>query len=509
MMKKLFVFALALSLICGSAWAWDMEDHVIMAPNGKGDAIVFPLYAAASGYETNFWVTNTSDVYSTVAKVVFRSPAYTQELLDFFIFLSPNDVFKATIRNTESGVVVYSNDDSVISSLQGGTTAVWGDTTPLSRILANPPCENTTGVGYIEVFETAFYPYAKQLDGTVAKTTILNGYGGVQGLNDATATYNAVEGLYVVANPINNVAAMYVATQNILAGHMEIGVPGNALSSAVRAEVFRNYDTSLYAKQTLGVETYLGDSFAHNTTGEVEAAMSRNDLHMPFSHRSLTYHFITFPTKKTLLNTATCTVTGWIGPYFNEVLSVVNGVATDNCVDYDATDYDMMEHSQISGSVFSPLGSSQTSQFCSEVNYGHSYNYDEGWVRYVFEIPADGSTDSDFAANRGADCTTAPCVAYRGVPVIGTVLDFGMGMNMISAAYTDTDVWEINDADGNADGNTINYYYQYWDRAHLPYESGTPTWGYRSGNGLPTDQVNTPWPSFPSVADPNGDAMLP
>jgi len=500
-MRKSIVLIIALSLICGSAWAWDMEDHVIMAPNGKGDAMVFPLYAAASGYETNFWVTNTSNVTSTVAKVVFRSPAYTQELLDFFIFLSPNDVFKATIRNTASGVEVYSNDDSVISDLQGGTVPVWGNTTPLSRILAVPPCEDSSGMGYIEVFEAAFYPYPKGLDGTVAKTTILNGYGGFARLNDAAANLDANgTGLYVVTNVDANVVPMYVGSQNILAGHMEIGVPGNALSSAVRATVLRNYHASLRSKLTLGVETYLGDQLAHNTTGEVEAALSRNDLHMPFSHKSLTYHFLTFPTKKTLLTTSTCTVTNWRGPYFQEVLTAS---PLDNCVDFTATDFDMQEHSQQSGSIFSPLGQTQSSQFCGEVNYGHSYKYDEGWVRYMFQVPADNDTDAPFAADRAAVCGVGNCIFYAGVPVIGTVLDFGMGMNMTTAAYTDTDVW----SETGVTVNPIYYYYQYWDRAHMPYETGTPGWGFRTGNGLPQDELT--WPSFPSIATPNGDAQMP
>ena len=96
-MKKGFcvvAIALAMVLAAGTAYSWDFTDHVTIAPNGKGDAMIFPFWVATSGFETNFYVTNTSDDYSVVAKVVLRSQKYTAEVLDYFIFMSPNDVYK-------------------------------------------------------------------------------------------------------------------------------------------------------------------------------------------------------------------------------------------------------------------------------------------------------------------------------------------------------------------------------------------------------------------------------
>lgn len=495
-LTKVIMLVLALSLIVGTAYAWDRTDHVVMAPNGEGDLLIFPFWAATQGYQTNFIITNTSNVNSVVAKVVLRSEHYTIELLDFFIFLSPNDVFEATIRQTASGVIIESSDDSVISGVSGTNCAVWGNQTTMTRTLTVPNCEDTTELGYIEVFEAAYYPYTKNASGIVPKNTILCGFGGIAGLNDAT-TFQIEADARDAAEPNldltetdaalptdcscngANVDAMYVGTLNVLAGHMEVGHPTVGISSGLRATTLRNYDTSRTTKLTIGAETTLDWIRTHNSAAELEAAMSKNELQMPYSSSTLSYHMITFPTKQTRVDN-NCRATGWAGPYFNEVLTPL----TDNCVDYEVQIYDMEENSDTTpGIIFSPFEQGQGAEFCAELNYNNPPNFpfDEGWVRYTFEVPADGQTDHCTRGEMGQTnvCNT-PDIHYEGVPALGTVLDFGsMGQRMIGAAYRDKDVWV--DAptaeDPTVTETQIIYYYQYWDAAHYP--SSEANHGYR------------------------------
>lgn len=496
-MRKIWLiaFTAVFAIACaGNVWAWDRTDHVVQAPNGKGDLIIYPFYATTTdGHQTNFWVTNTSDTYSTVAKVVFRSYRYTQEILDFFIFLSPNDVFKATIKYDGGNVVVTSTDDSVIAQANG-TTPVWANESPMVQTLSVPRCEQTTEIGYIEVFEVAYQNYPKVAN-KVEKGIILTGFGGIARLNVNNRTW--VDPVYMTQedpSPYNNAYAntpgMIVGTLNILAGHMELGIPNNSMTAMTRATVLRNYDTSLDYVANISEETFIGDVNAHNSTAEAEAALSKDQLHMPYSSSSQTVHFLTFPTKYTQLDN-NCRVVNWFGPYFKAVLTPI----TDNCVNTDEyTAYDMMENSQRRGGLFSPYDDPGR-EFCWEVNFDYpaDYPYSEGWVRHDFQSP-------DITATTQSTET----INYNGVPVIGTVLDFGMGAGgMLSAAWDDTDVWF---------GGVNHYYYQYWDMAHYPGEEaenrGGFNYGFRTDNGNALPVEHGSWPS-PAVIGPNTDYPMP
>ncbi|MCP4687603.1 MAG: hypothetical protein GY859_06095, partial [Desulfobacterales bacterium] len=120
-MKKLTscaVLLMAVILFVAPAYAVDQDQHVIQAPNGKGDVLIFPHYIAlAGGWETKLIVVNTDTQRSIVAKVIIRSATYSQELRDFLIYLSPADVWTGRIYNHEvDGATIESGDDSVVAT---------------------------------------------------------------------------------------------------------------------------------------------------------------------------------------------------------------------------------------------------------------------------------------------------------------------------------------------------------------------------------------------------------
>jgi len=86
---------------------------VSVSPNEKGDLMFFPVYYALDGIETNINIINTSDTESVVAKIIVRSHKYSIEVLDFLIYLTPNDVFKATLKYEGGKYYLVSSDDSL------------------------------------------------------------------------------------------------------------------------------------------------------------------------------------------------------------------------------------------------------------------------------------------------------------------------------------------------------------------------------------------------------------
>lgn len=493
---------LTVALIAGTAMAWNFDDHVVVAPNGEGDVLIFPAYVAASPYETTFYVTNTSDVNSVVAKVVFWGGTYTEELRDFYIFLSPNDMFKATIRDDNGTIRVTSSDDSVLAGVASGNVPVWGNEQQMSTTLtAN--CEPLLGLGYIEVFEIAYFNYPKT-NGVVDKNLILDGFGGINGFLDSTVTVDNVtnSNMNLTKFRVGGLAlnGMYVGTLNVLTGHEVIASPSNGLEAMMRPTVLRNYDTSLGRKAILASKsTYFGDAFAQNTNEEVEAALVKDQVQMPYKSNN-TFHIFTFPTKLTGVN-ASCNVIGWDSEYFNELLGTPS--SANNCAYYVPNFYDMSENTtETLGGVFSPIGGSgpNIGELCGEVNVSFSpqYPFDEGWARYNFTDesgvgPITTAGDVKAFINDQVDE-----IEYVGAPVIGTVLNFTASadaVSMMEAAYRDGTVYDITGV------SVPYYYYQYWDAIHYPNADGDPAtinFGYRNSAELPA----LTWPTaFTGAAD--------
>jgi len=59
-MMKCLALAMVVLAVAGTAWSWDFNDHVKLAPNGQGDLLIYPFLAAMNGtYETQVSVIYT------------------------------------------------------------------------------------------------------------------------------------------------------------------------------------------------------------------------------------------------------------------------------------------------------------------------------------------------------------------------------------------------------------------------------------------------------------------
>ena len=403
-MKRLLKYTALIAtvlVICSSAWANTYTDHINTAPNNKGDALVFPWFLALDGgWQTKLTIINTDTVNSVVAKVVFRSFKNSEELLDFFIYLSPADVWtgKVYYNTAAKKIKVYSDDDSIATST-APTFAT--PAAPVDQLMFPVECtDDADFLGYIDVIMAG---YGFLGNSPLAKTVVYAAYDTLK-LPAATG-YNFQYG-----------------SINVLAGFMEFGNPALGLTAGYSATALKDYKNN--QKLTVAKETRLGEG-SLNSYGEIEASISKDNVAMPYVNKDdIALHFFTFPTKNT--NFASCAaVTTTVSPYFYQ------NADSKTCIPYSLTVYDLMENSPKTGTPFSG-GTSTIDKFCFEVNTVSSaaFPYTEGWGHYVFADVTNSNT------------LFGGPLRYLGTPVLATYLYLGSsGLSGNYGAWTDTAVY--------------------------------------------------------------------
>lgn len=406
---KIFVFIMLATFVAGSAMA------VELAENDVGDLLFFPTFAAdGTGWETNLKIINTKTDESVVAKVVIRGGETSTELLDFFIYLSPTDVWTGKIYNDNGQVKLYSDDDSMRA---GGTVTnpVWADEQPVDvdiAVQSDFAACDTAFYGYIEVFEAwnskATTTTLSLSSPPVDKDDILAEFDPLTATNNFDTQENAG------------------AIANALAGFYEIRLPALGLSAAENAIALRDYDVN--AKLELGVQTLLGQA-ANTTVAEVEMVLAKAFVYMPYYNNALntSAHLFTFPTKKLNWTSCTDTTVSPLGPFFKQLPP-----ADNLCVEYGFfdTNHEEMTPGGDPDPIFSPVPEEDKDLMCYEWNallpVVKNYVWDEGYVRYVFE-----QTTTIYG-----DSGNVELGEYTGAPVIPTILHLGAdGLSLSNAPY--------------------------------------------------------------------------
>ncbi len=425
---KYTTLILTVLMFSGSVWAYNYTEHVTQAPNNKGDVLIFPWFLSADGgWQTKLTVINTDEVNCVVAKLVVRSQVNSTELLDFFLYLSPADVWTGYIRydSTRKLVVMYSNDDSAISALDVSTappTPTWASTTPINQPWQGTLCTSpadTQFMGYVEVIGIA----AGTTDNGpgVAKSEIYKAY---YNLTTPAALATTVTLRYIDAidaDAVNGVTNAY--RRNVLAGYQKFfnGIIGQ--SAELRATALKDYRNRGAA--TTSAETRLGVT-ADNNLLEVEGALSKDQVAMPYVNASdVAIHFFTFPTKLT----QGCG-TSALSPYFTQ------NADANLCIPYSLRTYDVSENFPKSGTPFSGGSSTTSLKFCKELDYNVSspFIYTEGWAIYKFfkTVPSVDTFTS------GTTFGAAVPLSFDGTPVLPTFAYIGAnGLTAAYAAWTD------------------------------------------------------------------------
>jgi hypothetical protein len=387
---KRFIGAVAVVIAClvmtGGAFAFDYTDHVSVAPNGKGDLLIFPAYFATGGQfpiQTEIKIVNSSATHSVVAKVVVRSYVLSQELLDFLIYLSPSDMWIGRLEYGPSGPRMVSTDKS-------------GPALSPGQALAVVTCPKKSGdivdsntMGYVEVIEA----WASNAKLTTTDHT-----------KEIKANYEASAAL-----------APYPAgtTIDMVTGSYEVSIPSLDWRAADNALTMKSYDNQAFLNSS--VETLIGAN-ARNTIHEVEASFAKNQVVMPFNASAATgdtLHLFTFPTK--LSNSKNCSrVTTSGSNYADFILGAVK---------YSKTVYDNEENSITN--VFSPSPTAPDMVDEMQILFAPT-DFSFGWVMYNF------TAASTAGVNKSAQALT-----YTGTPVIPTIVDFDNGLTIRTGAWSD------------------------------------------------------------------------
>jgi hypothetical protein len=206
-------------------------EAVNVSADGLGQVLIYPYYTVrnnASGlpYNTLFSVVNTTGSVKAV-KVRFREGRNSVEVLDFNVFLSPYDVWTATVTPTADGGGQISTTDKscTIPSFVSGVPV------PFRTVLfeSTDNAASRTSEGYFEIFEMS-----TEVGTTAKNATHVSGVPPC-GITDAQARVDAAPatgGLFggvIIVNPAGggafSQAATALANFNPLLGYQDSGGP--------------------------------------------------------------------------------------------------------------------------------------------------------------------------------------------------------------------------------------------------------------------------------------------
>ena len=354
-MKRVFSFLMAFLAVAimtaSGAQAYDADDHVYSSKNMVGDALIFPLYLAADTWKTNLRVVNTSKTRSVVAKVVFREGVYSCEVRDFFIYMTPSDVWTADVVDVNGVTRIQSTDESSPEN-------------PMDIGMGLPCCNGGVNLGYVEVYEVCSYDITKggtaviPLDKSVLKAVFAaTGDTDIPDCGDACMALT-VQG--VTTGVVNPYVVSVCQAINVLTGREEIGSPVENITLALNAEALANNCNT--QKLTVFEETRW-DNYGNNSEYEIRAALAKQEIFMPFNVAmgNATVGIFNFPAK------LSCCLGG--SPYCDGDLDDDDLCCGPVRTDYAAKAYDMEEHSVTGSTIYSPPPPEEQYYWTTEVTF--------------------------------------------------------------------------------------------------------------------------------------------
>ncbi len=366
-MKKILPVAVLAALAGVNA-----AQAVHVNPDGTGQVLVFPFYSVEGGQDTYVNLVNTTNQFKAV-KVRILESMNSQEVLDFNLYLSPQDHWSAVITTDAGGGAAIQSAD-VSCTVPAAVSE--GAKIPFRKF--SYPNDSVNGIertreGYLEVIEMGTvvgedYTDAidhKSLDcAFIADAWASDGSWTESNGNDGMS--NVTGGLYgygVLINVLEGTDATYdaVAIDDWIdsqgAGYFHSS-PGDTLPSIV-SEADLGYDVF----DEGGVAS--GDAFDSRDAVSVtmmQASIS-NDYVLEPSILAGTDWVITFPTKRFYVNNSV--LDGVDAPFTN----LWNEKTSKACEEFGNTYWDREEATESSDpGDFSPQPEGETQALCAEVN---------------------------------------------------------------------------------------------------------------------------------------------
>lgn len=213
-------------------------------PDGQGQVLVFPYYTVRNGFATAMSIVNTTS-FTKIVKVRFLEGKNSREVLDFNLFLSPQDVWTGVVIPTAAGAKLETGDNSCVtpSDLFGNAAGVirTDGTLPINEFknytYISPTADNTafgtldrTREGYMEVIEMG-----------VVTNVIVTGYikHNSAGVPANCAALDAYDGNSISAPVTAGAAGRFAQT----GGHLTSPIGGQfGRASIINSALGSNYD---------------------------------------------------------------------------------------------------------------------------------------------------------------------------------------------------------------------------------------------------------------------------
>lgn len=466
----------------GAVGAAGTANAVHVNPDGTGQVLIYPYYtvrsatsgAATGQYNTYISVTNTTSAYKAV-KVRFLEGKNSREVLDFNLFLSPYDVWTASVEPTTNGAMILTSDKSCTN----GVIPVAGQ--PFSNgQYAGAQTDNEdatldrTREGYVELIEMGEYTTVAGAVYSALRVATLHSSAGVP-----PCTASALAAVDVA--PGDALAGLAPATGGLMGGASLVN-PATGVDYSYDAVAIDNWTTNAHGSAstattpTIGSgsvvvsEMFVGSQLKTATWAGLSGATSSAEaVSASMMHNAVFNEFV--------LDTATTSKSDWVVTFptkrlFVGVDAVVAGVRAHNpafnpfnedfglggsCDDIGLTVYSREEQTTVAQGGFSPAPAASVPQLCWEANvitFNRSAvspltsavlgstnvrnidtTYQNGWVRMVFDQPLiNVLTPLNSSTNGAADATLE---STYGLPVVGfMVQDFVNGnLNGLQSTY--------------------------------------------------------------------------
>jgi hypothetical protein len=386
MLKKRVVAAVAAALLAGSASA------VTVNPEGTGDFLIAPAYFIGGGLKTHLQIINTSSTQSTVAKLVFRDRTTSAELLDFLIYLSPNDVWNGTIQCNQADASGACTSSSVVSNDESSEVGLNGN-----GFLFEARNDATTGrspfpnEGYIDVEMGPVFALPEDQ----------------RAQNKAGVSKAAIRNAYDSRVAAGNFLVLPAETPNILTGVSKVEVPGFGTAS-IPMLALADYNTSVLPR--LNVASGLDTAANEALVADVEEAIWKNNVAVPYKLTTGGFSLVsfTFPTKLSYNDRRD-------GQYvFPERTSPA---AAHTCLQYTTQYYDTEEQTRQSIRLSPPTGRPNCATEFDFKLFGvnEATTFQEGWARFTFS----GAQVAVGQARTPADSRNT---GRAGLPVVSTYM---------------------------------------------------------------------------------------
>lgn len=135
-----------------------------VSPNGIGHFLLVPYYTVQGGNTTLINIVNTDTQNGKAVKVRFRGASNSDDVFDFQVFLSPSDVWTASLGMNVNGLAQLHTDDlSCTKPSKANINATPFVTQRLDTSLSSADLANQTREGYVEIFTMADIPSGTSL----------------------------------------------------------------------------------------------------------------------------------------------------------------------------------------------------------------------------------------------------------------------------------------------------------------------------------------------------------